>query len=134
MCWCISDGGWEFGNLLFIIVNCWGRLVIGVGVVLGKGVLVIVVGYVYISEYEDWDGICCLLLEMWVMLVGLDLLCVIVCIEKLVYIGLSVGDFLVVMGIGVVGVVDVLVLVVDLVFDVVVDDVIIGYNFLFILV
>lgn len=68
------------------------------------------------------------------MLVGLDLLCVIVCIEKLVYIGLSVGDFLVVMGIGVVGVVDVLVLVVDLVFDVVVDDVIIGYNFLFILV
>lgn len=32
-----SDGGWEPGNSLFITVNCWGRLVTGVGAALGKG-------------------------------------------------------------------------------------------------
>lgn len=42
-----ADGGWEPGNSLFINVNCWGRLVTGVGAALGKGAPVIVVGHVY---------------------------------------------------------------------------------------
>ena len=32
-----GDGGWEPGNSLFITVNCWGKLVTGVGAALGKG-------------------------------------------------------------------------------------------------
>src|SRR5580658_3193208 len=51
-----AGGGWEPGNSLFITVNCWGRLVTGVGAALGKGAPVIVVGHVYTSEYEDRDG------------------------------------------------------------------------------
>ncbi len=51
-----ADGGWEPGNSLFINVNCWGKLVTGVGAALGKGAPVIVVGHVYTSEYEDRDG------------------------------------------------------------------------------
>ena len=41
------DGNWEAGNSLFATVNCWGRLVTGVGAGLGKGDAVIVVGNVY---------------------------------------------------------------------------------------
>jgi single-strand DNA-binding protein len=52
-----GDGSWEHGNSLFITVNCWGKLVTGVGAALGKGAPVIVVGHVYTSEYEDRDGI-----------------------------------------------------------------------------
>ena len=52
-----ADGKWEAGNSLFITVNCWGRLVTGVGAALGKGDPVIVVGHTYTSEYEDRDGI-----------------------------------------------------------------------------
>jgi single-strand DNA-binding protein len=52
-----ADGGWEPGNSLFVSVSCWGRLVTGVGAALGKGDAVIVVGYVYTSEYEDKDGV-----------------------------------------------------------------------------
>ena len=51
-----ADGGWEPGNSLFVTVNCWGRLVAGVGAALGKGAPVIVTGHVYTSEYEDRDG------------------------------------------------------------------------------
>jgi len=51
-----ADGNWEPGNSLFVTVNCWGRLVTGVGAALGKGDPVVVVGYVYTSEYEDKDG------------------------------------------------------------------------------
>ncbi len=51
-----ADGSWEPGNSLYATVNCWGRLVTGVGAGLGKGDAVIVVGYVYTSEYEDRDG------------------------------------------------------------------------------
>ena len=51
-----ADGGWEPGNSLFVTVNCWGKLVTGVGAALGKGAPVIVVGHVYTSEYEDRDG------------------------------------------------------------------------------
>src|ERR1700751_5921899 len=39
-----ADGSWEPGNSLFITVNCWGKLVTGVGAALGKGAPVIVVG------------------------------------------------------------------------------------------
>jgi single-strand DNA-binding protein len=51
-----ADGNWEPGNSLFVTVNCWGRLVTGVGAALGKGDPVVVAGYVYTSEYDDKDG------------------------------------------------------------------------------
>src|SRR5689334_25151524 len=51
-----ADGNWEPGNSLFVTVNCWGKLVTGVGAALRKGDPVIVVGHVYTSEYEDRDG------------------------------------------------------------------------------
>ncbi len=51
-----AEGTWEPGNSLYATVNCWGRLVTGVGAGLGKGDAVIVVGNVYTSEYEDRDG------------------------------------------------------------------------------
>ncbi|MBB2991752.1 single-strand DNA-binding protein [Mycolicibacterium iranicum] len=51
-----AEGGWEPGNSLYATVNCWGRLITGVGAGLGKGDPVIVVGSVYTSEYEDRDG------------------------------------------------------------------------------
>ena len=50
------DGQWEPGNSFFVTVNCWGKLVTGVGAALGKGDAVIVVGYVHTSEYEDKEG------------------------------------------------------------------------------
>ena len=77
-----ADGGWEPGNSLFITVNCWGRLVTGVGAALGTGAPVIVVGHVYTSEYEDRDGIRRSSLEMRATSVGPDLSRVIVRIEK----------------------------------------------------
>ncbi|GFG67602.1 single-stranded DNA-binding protein [Mycobacterium kubicae] len=67
-----SDGGWEPGNSLFVTVNCWGRLVSGVGAALGKGSPVIVVGHVYTSEYEDRDGNRRSSLEMRATAVGPD--------------------------------------------------------------
>ena len=48
-----GEGTWEPGNSLYITVNCWGKLVTGVGAGLYKGAPVIVVGNVYTSEYED---------------------------------------------------------------------------------
>lgn len=51
-----TDGSWEPGNSLYATVNCWGRLVTGVGAGLGKGDAVIVVGHLYTNEYEDRDG------------------------------------------------------------------------------
>lgn len=50
------DGKWVPGDSLFVTVNCWGRLVTGVGAALGKGDAVIAVGHVYTSEYEDREG------------------------------------------------------------------------------
>ena len=32
-----ADGTWEAGNSLFVTVNCWGRLVTGVGAALWQG-------------------------------------------------------------------------------------------------
>ncbi|MGO9694241.1 MAG: single-stranded DNA-binding protein [Mycobacterium sp.] len=82
-----ADGGWEPGNSLFITVNCWGKLVTGVGAALGKGAPVIVAGHVYTSEYEDRDGNRRSSLEMRAISVGPDLSRVIVRIEKPGYTG-----------------------------------------------
>lgn len=67
-----ADGSWEPGNSLFITVNCWGRLVAGVGATLGKGSPVIAVGDIYTSEYEDRDGNKRSSLEMRATAVGPD--------------------------------------------------------------
>jgi single-strand DNA-binding protein len=68
-----ADGTWEAGNSLFVTVNCWGRLVTGVGAALRKGDPVIAVGHVYTSEYEDRDGNRRSNLEMRATSVGPDL-------------------------------------------------------------
>lgn len=77
-----SDGNWEPGHSLYATVNCWGRLVTGVGAGLGKGDAVIVVGNVYTSEYEDRDGNRRSSLEIRATSVGPDLARCIVRIEK----------------------------------------------------
>ncbi|OCB29494.1 hypothetical protein A5675_05835 [Mycobacterium malmoense] len=82
-----ADGGWEPGNSLFINVNCWGKLVTGVGAALGKGAPVIVVGHVYTSEYDDRDGNRRSSLEMRATSVGPDVSRAIVRIEKPGYTG-----------------------------------------------
>jgi single-strand DNA-binding protein len=82
-----GEGSWEPGNSLFITVNCWGRLVTGVGAALGKGAPVIVVGHVYTSEYEDRDGNRRSSLEMRATSVGPDLSRAIARIEKPAYTG-----------------------------------------------
>jgi single-strand DNA-binding protein len=68
-----SEGQWEPGNSLFVTVNCWGKLVTGVGAGLGKGDAVIVVGYVYTSEYEDKEGVRRSSVEVRATSVGPDL-------------------------------------------------------------
>ncbi|PND59419.1 hypothetical protein CRM90_04315 [Mycobacterium sp. ENV421] len=68
-----GDGTWEPGNSLFITVNCWGKLVTGVGAGLYKGAPVIVVGDVFTSEYDDKDGVRRSSLEMRATAVGPDL-------------------------------------------------------------
>jgi len=77
-----GDGSWEPGNSLFVNVNCWGRLVAGVGAALGKGSPVIVVGHVHTSEYEDRDGNRRSSLEMRATAVGPDVSRVFVRVEK----------------------------------------------------
>src|ERR1700761_2611443 len=86
-----ADGTWEPGNSLFITVNCWGRLVSGVGASLGKGSPVIVSGQVYTSEYEDRDGIRRSTLEMRATAVGPDLSRCIARVEKTVSSGSATG-------------------------------------------
>ena len=68
-----ADGTWEAGNTLYITVNCWGKLVTGVGAALGKGRAVIAVGHVYTSEYDDSNGVRRSSLEMRATSVGPDL-------------------------------------------------------------
>jgi single-strand DNA-binding protein len=82
-----ADGTWTAGNSLYITVNCWGRLVTGVGAALGKGSPVIVVGTIYTSEYEDRDGNRRSPLEMRAHAVGPDLSRCVARIEKIVYSG-----------------------------------------------
>lgn len=68
-----GDGTWEPGNSLYITVNCWGKLVTGVGAGLYKGAPVIVVGDVFTSEYDDKEGVRRSSLEMRATAVGPDL-------------------------------------------------------------
>lgn len=82
-----ADGTWEHGNSLFVSVNCWGRLVGGVGASVGKGSPVIVVGHVHTSEYEDRDGIRRSMLEMRATSVGPDLSRCAARIEKMIAAG-----------------------------------------------
>jgi single-strand DNA-binding protein len=82
-----ADGTWEPGNSLFVTVNCWGRLVSGVGASLGKGSPVIVAGHVHTSEYEDRDGIRRSTLEMRATAVGPDLSRCIARVEKTISTG-----------------------------------------------
>ena len=77
-----GEGSWEPGNSLYITVNCWGRLITGVGAALYKGAPVIVTGIVHTSEYEDKDGIKRSSLEMRAITVGPDLARVVVRIEQ----------------------------------------------------
>jgi single-strand DNA-binding protein len=77
-----GDGAWEPGNSLYITVNCWGKLVTGVGAGLYKGAPVIAVGTVHTSEYEDRDGIKRSALDMRATAVGPDLARVIARIEQ----------------------------------------------------
>ncbi|MGY4712870.1 single-stranded DNA-binding protein [Mycolicibacterium sp. CBM1] len=77
-----GDGTWEPGNSLFITVNCWGKLVTGVGAGLYKGAPVIAVGDVFTSEYDDKDGVRRSSLEMRATAVGPDLSRAIVRIEQ----------------------------------------------------
>ncbi|WP_167099983.1 single-stranded DNA-binding protein [Mycobacterium sp. DL592] len=77
-----GEGTWEPGNSLFITVNCWGKLVTGVGAALYKGAPVVVVGDVFTSEYEDKDGLKRSSLEMRATTVGPDLSRTIVRIEQ----------------------------------------------------
>jgi single-strand DNA-binding protein len=86
-----TDGTWEAGNSLFVTVNCWGRLVSGVGASLGKGLPVIVVGHVHTSEYEDRDGIRRSTLEMRASSIGPDLSRCIARVEKTVSTGTDAG-------------------------------------------
>ncbi len=67
------EGEWESGNSLFLTVNCWGKLVTGVGAALSKGSPVIAHGHVYTSEYEDRDGNRRSSTEMRAISVGPDL-------------------------------------------------------------
>jgi single-strand DNA-binding protein len=77
-----GEGTWEPGNSLFITVNCWGKLVTGVGAGLYKGAAVIAVGTVHTSEYEDREGAKRSSLEMRATAVGPDLARVIARIEQ----------------------------------------------------
>jgi single-strand DNA-binding protein len=77
------DGTWEPGNSFFVTVNCWGKLVTGVGAALGKGDAVIVVGNVYTSEYEDKEGVRRSSVEVRAAAVGPDLARCIARIEKI---------------------------------------------------
>ena len=77
-----GEGSWEPGNSLYITVNCWGKLVTGVGAGLYKGAAVIAVGTVHTSEYEDRDGIKRSSLELRATAVGPDLARVIARIEQ----------------------------------------------------
>ena len=87
-----AEGNWEPGNSLYVSVNCWGKLVKGVGASLGKGDPVIVVGYVYTSEYEDREGVRRSSLEVRATAVGPDLARSIATIDRPKLSGGNSGD------------------------------------------
>ena len=77
-----AEGAWEPGQTLYITVNCWGKLVTGVGAGLYKGAPIIAVGTVHTNEYTDADGVKRSSLEMRASAVGPDLARSIVRIEQ----------------------------------------------------
>lgn len=77
-----TEGTWEPGHTLYITVNCWGKLVTGVGAGLYKGAPIIAVGTVHTSEYEDREGVKRSSLEMRASAVGPDLARAIARIEQ----------------------------------------------------
>ena len=77
-----AEGTWEPGQTLYMTVNCWGKLVTGVGAGLYKGAPIIAVGTVHTSEYEDRDGLKRSSLEMRATAVGPDLARAIARIEQ----------------------------------------------------
>ena len=77
-----AEGTWEPGQTLYMTVNCWGKLVTGVGAGLYKGAPVIAVGAVHTSEFQDSDGVKRSSLEMRASAVGPDLARAIVRIEQ----------------------------------------------------
>lgn len=81
------DGSWETGNSLFVTVNCWDKLVAGVGASLSKGLPVVVVGSVFTSEYEDKDGVRRSSMEMRARAVGPDLARCSARVEKFIAVG-----------------------------------------------
>ncbi|WP_102142373.1 single-stranded DNA-binding protein [Mycobacterium hubeiense] len=88
-----AEGQWEPGNSLYVGVNCWGsKLVKGVGASLGKGDPVIVVGYVYTSEYDDRGGVRRSSLEVRATAVGPDLSRCIATIDRPKATGAGSGD------------------------------------------
>jgi len=76
------EGTWEPGQTLYMTINCWGKLVTGVGAGLYKGAPIIAVGTVHTSEYEDRDGLKRSSLEMRATAVGPDLARAIARIEQ----------------------------------------------------
>lgn len=68
-----AAGEWVAGNSLFLTVNCWGQLGVGVSASLSKGDKVIVVGKVYTTEYDDREGVRHSYVEMRAYSVGPDL-------------------------------------------------------------
>ncbi|MCV7276993.1 single-stranded DNA-binding protein [Mycolicibacter arupensis] len=82
-----ADGSWETGNSLFVTVNCWDRLVTGVGASLSKGLPVIVIGHVFTSEYEDKDGVRRSSVELRATAVGPDLARCAARVEKIIAAG-----------------------------------------------
>ena len=88
-----ADGTWEPGNTLYVSVSCWGKgLVKGVGGSLGKGDPVIVVGYVYTSEYDDREGNRRTSLEVRATAVGPDLARSIASVDRLKNTNGTTGD------------------------------------------
>jgi single-strand DNA-binding protein len=88
-----AEGNWEPGNSLYVSVNCWGKgLVKGVGASLGKGDPVIVVGYLYTSEYDDREGNRRSSVEVRATAVGPDLARSIASVDRLKNTGTSSND------------------------------------------
>jgi len=83
----LADGSWETGNSLFVTVNCWDKLVTGVGASLSKGLPVVVVGHVFTSEYEDKDGVRRSSLEMRATAIGPNLARCAARVEKIIAAG-----------------------------------------------
>lgn len=64
---------WQDGNTVYLTVNCWRRLVAGVGAAIGKGAPVIVHGQLSSSQYQTKDGVERSDLEMRAIAIGPDL-------------------------------------------------------------